>query len=99
VWYCISALDPAEKELWEVVEKDVRVETAGQWTRGTCVTDRRGRARMEAERYEGEGEVEVIGDAGRWLGGRGNRVGVCVRTPGFGVFQGVLLGRVFGVGV
>ncbi|KAF2813312.1 nucleoside hydrolase [Mytilinidion resinicola] len=99
VWYAMAAAPSVE---FPAVVKDVRVETAGQWTRGFCVVDGRGRQRMEEEDDGGdeEGEVEVekevVGDHGRWLGGRGNAVRVCVGSPGFDVFQGVLLGRVFG---
>jgi len=91
VWY---AMDPPS---FKRIERDVRVETSGQWTRGVCVVDRRERARMEDADDEGEGELnEKIGDAGAWLGRRGNRVGISVGTPGFDVFQGVLLERIFG---
>ena len=52
---------------------------------------------MEDADDEGEeGVNEKIGDAGAWLGRRGNKVGICVETPGFDVFQGVLLERIFG---
>ncbi|KAF2496149.1 nucleoside hydrolase [Lophium mytilinum] len=100
VWYALSPNPTAE---FPVVVKDVRVETSGQWTRGVCVSDRRGRQRMEEEEVGEEPEdppahpEEVVGDHGRWLGRRGNQVRVCVGSPGFDVFQGVLLERIFGV--
>jgi len=69
----------------------VRVETSGQWTRGCCVVDRRSRNRREDD------AGEVGEDAGNWLSERlGNRVRVCVGSPGFDVFGGWLLERVYG---
>ena len=76
---------------------DLRVETTGQWSRGACVVDKRDR-RMENE-SERESELlrERIGDVGAWLSiRRGNRVRVCLRTPGRDVWPEVLLGTIFG---
>lgn len=79
---------------WNVTrDEDVRVETAGQWTRGMCVVDRRSRRR----RTDGRDE-EIAGDTGNWLGARsGNRVGRCVQSPGETMLGQVLLQRVLGV--
>ncbi|KAK5168036.1 uncharacterized protein LTR77_006604 [Saxophila tyrrhenica] len=89
VWYCMAASDPK----WAVQKnEDIRVEVAGQWTRGMCVVDRRDRKK----RADGD-EGEVAGDTGDWLrGGAGNRVGRCVGSPGEKTFGGWLLGRVMG---
>ncbi|OCK80617.1 nucleoside hydrolase [Lepidopterella palustris CBS 459.81] len=109
IWYCLTPEDPK----WVVQELDVRVETSGQWTRGCCVVDRRGRRMMVGEDGEGEkgggggeevgkdrwveGDGDAVGDAGGWLSRkRGNRIRVCVGSPGVGVFGGLLLERVFG---
>lgn len=91
IWYCLSSSDPK----WRFVEgEDIRVESAGQWTRGSCVVDRRGRPVREGAGELGE---EVAGDTGGWLDGRrGNRVGRCVGSPGTEGFAGFLLERVFG---
>lgn len=71
------------------------METAGQWTRGCCIVERRGRT--VKDRTEGLDE-EVVGDAGGWGDSRrGNRLQRCVESPGFDVFAEELLGRVFGV--
>ena len=80
VWFGISSGIPG----WEIVkDQDVRIETEGQWTRGMCVTDQRGRKQLiEAEELKGSLE-EVNGDMGSWLSRfRGNRVSVCVAAPG-----------------
>lgn len=92
VWYAISAADQG----WKIDEDlDVRVETAGQWTEGMCVIDRRGRKRL-AEARDLEGEVD--GDSGGWLSRfKGNRVGRCVGTPGHGMLSEVMLSRIFTV--
>ena len=90
VWYAISAADQG----WKIdKDLDVRVETAGQWTKGMCVVDRRGRKRVEEAKDHG-GEVD--GDLGGWLSRfKGNRVGRCVGTPGYGVCSEVLLNSIF----
>jgi inosine-uridine nucleoside N-ribohydrolase len=90
IWYAATASDAR----WQFVNEDVRVETAGQWTRGACVVDRRGKVVSE-----GKGEVldEVVGDAGGWLDSRrGNRVDRCVASLGTEAFASYLLTRVFG---
>ena len=95
VWYALSA----EEDIgWAVQEKrDVRVETEGEWTRGMCVVDRRGRKLMADKPGLGERE-EVNADMGGWLSeSRGNRVGVCTRSPGDGkALAKVLIERIFG---
>lgn len=105
LWYAIttSSSSDCEADGWEVVKgRDVRVETMGQWTRGMCVVDGRGMRMREEGGVEGRGEEgdeerEVGGDSGNWLSGRlGNRLGVCVRTPGGKGLEGCLLGRLFG---
>ena len=90
VWYALSSSHPG----WTFVEEDIRIETAGQWTRGTCIVDRRGR--VVKERTEAL-DVEVIGDTGGWGDTRrGNRVQRCVGSPGPESFGGIFLERVFG---
>ncbi|KAF1830267.1 nucleoside hydrolase [Decorospora gaudefroyi] len=93
IWYALTADDPA----WTFTHEDIRVETSGQWTRGCLVVDRRGRP-VKA----GDADLELgeaVGDAGGWRDSRrGNWVGWCRGSPGEGMFAGVLLGRVFGVG-
>lgn len=103
VWYALTAEHPPpddddEKEdekqggKWQITAlEDIRVETAGQWTKGMCVIDRRRRKRAE------DGEGGVVGDLGGWLDrAGGNRVRRCVGTPGTRALAGVLLNRVFG---
>ncbi|KAF2856401.1 nucleoside hydrolase [Plenodomus tracheiphilus IPT5] len=92
IWYALSSLDSA----WRFQSEDVRVETSGQWTRGCCIVDRRGRPVREGT---GSLEEEVVGDAGGWGDRRrGNRVAWCKGSPGVERFAGVLLERVFGDG-
>ena len=78
---------------WQVTEEqDIRVEASGQWTRGACIVDRRGRAKKKrgSER----------GDIGDWLDvDKGNRVRVVKESPGSGVdtFGDEMIERIFGV--
>ncbi|KAF2120878.1 Inosine/uridine-preferring nucleoside hydrolase domain-containing protein [Lophiotrema nucula] len=91
IWY---ALSPSDAKWVFKEDEDVRVETSGQWTRGACIVDRRGKGMSMGE---GDVESEVVGDAGGWLDSRrGNRISRCVGTPGEEKFAGVLLERVFG---
>jgi inosine-uridine nucleoside N-ribohydrolase len=91
IWYCLCPDDP----LWKFTsDEDIRVETLGQWTRGTCVVDRRGRSVKEGAESLDE---EVVGDAGGWRDSRrGNRLERCTRSPGVDLFASVLLERVLG---
>lgn len=75
VWYLLSLL---KGETWTAVEnRDIRIETTGQWTRGMCVVDRRGK-KME----EDLAESALVEDIGVWLHkGYGNRVRQVVRSP------------------
>ena len=76
---------------------DVRVESAGQWCRGACIIDRRDRRKKSESREEAERLEEIIGDAGSWLSDqRGNRIRICLDTPGKDVFVRVLLETIFG---
>jgi inosine-uridine nucleoside N-ribohydrolase len=77
---------------------DIRVETTGQWSRGACVVDRRDR-KKEVEALEDAKKLgDISGDAGAWLSDkRGNRVRVCVGTPGTDALVDLLLNTVFGV--
>ncbi|KAF1956178.1 nucleoside hydrolase [Byssothecium circinans] len=95
IWYCMSTFSPSEAAKWTFTEgEDIRVETSGQWTRGACIVDRRGR---DVQEREGSLDHEVVGDAGGWRDSRrGNRLDRCVGSPGAEKFAGVLLERVFG---
>ncbi|KAI5841556.1 Inosine/uridine-preferring nucleoside hydrolase domain-containing protein [Morchella snyderi] len=95
VWYAISALARGEAG-WVAREgRDIRVEAAGQWTRGMCVVDRRPK-RVE----EDVAGAVRLGDVGVWLHrGYGNRVRQMVESPG-GMelgFGALMLQRIFGV--
>ncbi|KAI9795276.1 MAG: hypothetical protein M1835_006084 [Candelina submexicana] len=96
VWYALSESDSR----WRFEEEDIRVETAGQWTRGMCVVDRRGRKMMD-EGQDGERglvrEGNVPGDTDGWLSRRkGNRLKRFVGSPGEEQFGRYLLERIFG---
>ncbi|KAK8156360.1 Inosine/uridine-preferring nucleoside hydrolase domain-containing protein [Phyllosticta citrichinensis] len=102
VWYALCPQHAGWKAATTTLEgktvpwQDIRVETAGQWTRGMCVVDERLRAR----RTDGPLDAEVPGDAGNWLSEvAGNRVTRMVGSPGPERFGSVLLGRIFGVEV
>jgi inosine-uridine nucleoside N-ribohydrolase len=95
IWYLLSR-DRPELGLKVGAEEDIRVETAGQWTRGMCVVDRRNLKR-DGMVVEGEWE-ELPGDHGNWLNGRGgNRVRRAVESPVVERFERELLRRIFGV--
>ena len=96
VWYVLQ--EPKEASLWEVSEnQDIRVEVNGQWTKGGCVSDRRDRQKMEELEFDENNLRERTGDEGGWLSHkRGNRVGVCTRTPGTDAFTKTFLDTVFG---
>jgi hypothetical protein len=85
IWYLITeASHTGEHRITLTDEMDVRIETAGQWTRGMCVVDRRNRKKMPPEAkgdgsnwVDGEKEIEILGDGnekskpddhGGWLG-------------------------------
>ncbi|KAK5708743.1 hypothetical protein LTR17_020397 [Elasticomyces elasticus] len=88
IWYCMSAADSG----WELTQdKDIRVEVAGQWTRGMCVVDKRTRKKREDKEIG-----EKAGDSGNWLSTRaGNRMARCVASPGEKTFGGYMLKRIF----
>ena len=75
---------------------DIRVESAGQWSRGACIVDRRDRKPEIELQFEAEALGSRLGDDGAWLSDkRGNRIRVCVGTPGRKVFEDILWGRIF----
>jgi len=91
VWYAMTCNDPA----WKLTEpEDIRVETAGQWTRGMHVIDRRGRERkLQADVT---GLEEIPGDDDGWLHAhKGNRIYRVVGSPGDRIFKEVWLKQVF----
>ena len=90
VWFVLS-YDSMRFDLTR--DEDIRIETAGQWTRGMCVIDRRDR-KMTSYDYE-EG-VEVSGDKGGWLSSfRGNRINRCTRTAGEILLSPMMLDYIF----
>ncbi|OAL71248.1 hypothetical protein A7D00_4148 [Trichophyton violaceum] len=100
VWYVLTG----GSETWRWQERDVRVETTGQWTRGATVVDRRLVGRVDADVVDKvvvEDEEEIAAaaaeeqedDRGGWRAG-GNRVGVLERGPD-SLLSEELLRRVF----
>ncbi|KAL7817719.1 nucleoside hydrolase [Trichoderma gracile] len=104
VWYMLTHDDPR----WQTPAKpeDLRVETVGQWTRGSYVLDKRVRSKPG----EAAGELsenldnadhlvtldEVPGDTMGWLSVRkGNRIGRLIKSPGEAIFKEVWMQRVF----
>jgi len=89
IWYCVDDDNPK----WKIIEgEDLRVETAGQWTRGMFVTDKRSR-----KQKDDNDDSEAPGDTDGWLtGGNGNRLNRCVGSPGQDIFGQLLLKRIFG---
>jgi len=92
VWYALA--NQEERKKWSITEgEDIRVEVAGQWTRGACIVDRRDRKKTEGG--DGEGN-DIPGDTGGWLSaGRGNRLGRCTGTPGEKTLASFMLETIF----
>lgn len=89
VWYLLTRETQSAK--WQLKQaEDIRIETAGQWTRGMCVVDRRDRKTRDDD---GEGN----GDTGGWLSrSKGNRIDRCISTPGTEALGAFLLDTIFG---
>ncbi|EHK48031.1 uncharacterized protein TrAtP1_000745 [Trichoderma atroviride] len=106
VWYVLTHDDPR----WKVPAKpeDLRVETVGQWTKGSYILDKRIRSKPgEAALVDLTDDVEadphlvtldeVPGDTMGWLSVRkGNRIRRVIGTPGENTFKEVWMQRVFG---
>lgn len=105
IWYMLARDDPA----WKAVPKpeDIRVETAGQWTLGMHVIDRRGRSKP-GENVDGTVKTnpedpldavefdDVPNDHQGWLSVRkGNRINRIIGSPGEEYFAEYLLQRLF----
>lgn len=91
VWYMLTGSSP-EWRLAEGAPEDIRIETAGQWTHGMHVVDRRGRVRAD-----GKAREEIIGDEEGWLSSkRGNRINRYVSSLGYDAFAPYLMERLFG---
>ncbi|KAL9044499.1 MAG: hypothetical protein Q9214_002365 [Letrouitia sp. 1 TL-2023] len=95
IWHALTS--ESQKDQWKISlgqygrGEDIRVETAGQWTRGMCVVDQRDR------RMPNDGEADVPGDMGRWLNpAKGNRIHRCVGTPGYKALATLILDTIFG---
>lgn len=105
VWYMLTRDHPA----WKAVAKpeDIRVETAGQWTLGMNVVDRRQRSKPgEAEdgtiKTNPEDPLEAVefdevpNDHSGWLSvKKGNRINRITGSPGEEYFAEFLMQRLF----
>ncbi|KAK2611086.1 hypothetical protein N8I77_004462 [Diaporthe amygdali] len=106
IWYMLTRDDPA----WKAVPKpeDIRIETAGQWTLGMHVIDRRNRSKP-GEQQEGKVKTnpedpmdavefdDVPNDNMSWLSvKKGNRINRIVESPGEDAFAPYLMKRLFG---
>ncbi|KAI0905523.1 Inosine/uridine-preferring nucleoside hydrolase domain-containing protein [Ustulina deusta] len=90
IWYMLTGSSP-EWKLAKDAPEDIRVETAGQWTHGMHVSDRRGRVRAD-----GKAREEIVGDEAGWLSvKRGNRINRYVSSPGYDAFAPYLMARLF----
>jgi hypothetical protein len=100
IWYLLA---PEGSMRVDKEPEDIRVETSGQWTRGMCVVDRRGRMRkkkndvLEASDSGEELSLdEVPGDTGNWLReGLGNGVWRCTESDWKETFGEEMLKRIF----
>jgi inosine-uridine nucleoside N-ribohydrolase len=89
VYYALTSNDPAWKPT-PTSPEDIRIETAGQWTRGMCVVDRRNRHRED-------GLEESPSDRGLWLSpNAGNRIWRMDQSPCADGFGDILVERIFG---
>jgi inosine-uridine nucleoside N-ribohydrolase len=110
VWYMLTQSDPAWKAAPGAPE-DIRVETAGQWTRGMHTVDRRNRrrqggpkpdeasdqAQVDASMQGDDGEGNLVNDEYGWLTvWKGNRINRIDQSPGDLDFAPYLLKRIFG---
>jgi inosine-uridine nucleoside N-ribohydrolase len=90
IWYMITGSNP-EWKLVKGAPEDIRIETAGQWTHGMHVLDRRGRVRAD-----GKVKEEILGDEDGWLSSkRGNRINRYGSSPGYDAFAPYLMERLF----
>ncbi|ATY59411.1 inosine-uridine preferring nucleoside hydrolase [Cordyceps militaris] len=106
VWYALAAEGDPQ---WKLVgPEDIRIETAGQWSRGMHIVDHRGKVRPAEAAFlasaDPRNDPEVIrldaveGDEHGWLSVlKGNRIYRLVGTPGEEIFKEVLLKRLFGL--
>jgi inosine-uridine nucleoside N-ribohydrolase len=87
VWYTLTAGDSGWTPTSNSPE-DIRIETTGQWTKGMCILDRRGRRKTEWQE-------EAHTDHGLWLSSRaGNRI-ICMKeSPSKDTFGQILLGEI-----
>ena len=75
---------------------DIRIESAGQWSRGACIVDKRDRKMRTESREDAEALGPIKSDDGAWLSDkRGNRVRVCNGTPGRKAFAKILWKTIF----
>lgn len=98
IWYLIDYA--ANPERWKFAApdddlEDIRVETAGQWTRGMMVLDRRTRKKRQAIPGEEDPKEGAAGDGGSWLVENwGNRVKRCVGSGSEKEFGEIMLKRI-----
>ncbi|KAL9056886.1 MAG: hypothetical protein Q9162_002657 [Coniocarpon cinnabarinum] len=82
VWHAYHKRDE-----WQIeTARDIRVESMGQWTRGACVVDRRGRPSLQKRGgntvIEVDVDKEVTHDRGGWQDERkGNRIEQVTASP------------------
>ena len=89
MWYMLTHESPS----WLTSPpspEDIRIETAGQWTRGMTMMDKRSRRRRNSD-------GEAPHDNGNWLGNKsGNRVYRMIGSPGEDRFPPYLLAHILG---
>ncbi|OBT92667.1 hypothetical protein VE01_09853 [Pseudogymnoascus verrucosus] len=110
IWYMLTQSNPAWKAAPGAPE-DIRVETAGQWTRGMHIVDRRNRrklggpkpddasaqAQVDPSMQGDDGEGNLVNDEYGWLNvWKGNRINRIAESPGDLEFAPYLLNRIFG---
>lgn len=105
VWY---ALGNGNDPKWKLTDpEDIRIETAGQWSRGMHIVDHRGKLRPAEVAFlaslDPRNDPEVLkldaveGDEMGWLSVlKRNQVRRVIGTPGEELFKEVLLQRIFG---
>jgi inosine-uridine nucleoside N-ribohydrolase len=104
IWYLLTQHSRNAPAMRTGAPVDVRIETEGAWTKGSCVVDKRPRNRiermdgMQGEELVADEDVVAKGaDEGGWLGTAGNAVQVVNHSAWKERFGEVLVRRIFGL--
>ncbi|KAH6962449.1 Inosine/uridine-preferring nucleoside hydrolase domain-containing protein [Ilyonectria sp. MPI-CAGE-AT-0026] len=99
IWYLLTREDPD----WLSVTEDIRIETAGEWTRGMHAIDKRideqpekPQIALKALELDPDSADTVPGDGMGWGSStRGNRIMRTTGSPGESIFEEILMRKIF----